>query len=304
MQPKPKTQSSDLSLDGLEGLLNSNTPAQDAAIAIDEQDWTVEETARALGLTRGAVIRRLEDGILTGYRIKRSFGWVWRVKPSWTESRKKSGPVATDSSHDLARSIDVADTTDSYSSSAGFSSLDSASSDSLEKAALENLAFISPIETLVESDLKQHDFSTDLNLPNCAETEGLDDSGEQNETAGNTLDCSGSSAQLNTESIDDSHSKELGSDKTRGYVEVFDVCEESLGAMSLSSESFKELVELKAKLQLTELRFQEANCKLDSAHQKIGYLEAKLESSQEQIKLLGDSQMPWWKKWQRMFRAQ
>lgn len=74
MQPKLKNQQSDLSLDGLEGLLDSSKEPGTAASGEDsEQDWTVEESSRALGLSRGAIIRRLEDGILPGYRVKRSF---------------------------------------------------------------------------------------------------------------------------------------------------------------------------------------------------------------------------------------
>jgi len=263
MQLNPKTPSSDLSLDGLEGLLNSQAPGQDAATAIDEQDWTVEETSRALGLSRGAVIRRLEDGILTGYRLKRSFGWVWRVKPSWVQGSKKA-----------------------------------------------------EAESRVENDNAAIPCTVALNEPSTgadlADTTDSADSGDKEESSSGVLNFSCAAAQLSKEPVAESCLEDAVSDKAHsgmsqpqaGYVEVFDVCEESLGSMSLSSESFRELVELKAKLQLTELRFQEANGKLDSAHQKIGYLEAKLESSQEQIKLLGDSQMPWWKKWQHLFRAQ
>jgi hypothetical protein len=86
MQAKPQTNTSDLSLDGLEGLLDSSDSQEGSTTngAIEDvQDWTVEETSRALGLTRGAIIRRLEDGILPGYKVKRSYGWVWRVKPIW-----------------------------------------------------------------------------------------------------------------------------------------------------------------------------------------------------------------------------
>lgn len=78
MQSQPKRTSSDLSLEGLDGLLGNRDVES-------VQDWTVEETARAFGLSRGGVIRRLEDGVLSGYKVKRAGGYVWRVRPLWLD---------------------------------------------------------------------------------------------------------------------------------------------------------------------------------------------------------------------------
>ncbi len=232
MQPKLKHQSSDLSLDGLEGLLDSTKEAESADTNastttggdLNSQDWTVEETAKALGLSRGAVIRRLEDGIFPGYKVKRSYGWAWRVKPIW-----------------LA---------------------DSANQDD---DAAEN---------------KQENFSPDADT-NARQA--------QQKTVNNEKNSASESDKKND-------SKE--------FVEVFDAYEYDPRALpSLQMSNFRELIELKTKLEMTEFQFQDAVSKLETANYKIGYLEARLESSQEQIKLLTDSRRhePWWQRWRQWF---
>lgn len=228
MQPKLKNQSSDLSLDGLEGLLDSAKPMQyfrqrSTANSGDErsQDWTLEETARALGLSRGAVIRRLEDGILAGYRVRRSYGWVWRVKPSWLSSSARK---------EEDDSIEVEQAQPPTNAASDVATMEKTGSESAEYA--------------VKPD-------------------------------------------------------------SREFVEVFDACEESAGLPALPPVSFRELIELKTKLEMTEFQFQDAYQKLQSANYKIGYLEARLEASLEQLKMISDprEKQPWWRRWLHIYHT-
>lgn len=215
MQPKLNDNTSDLSLDGLEGLLDSDNTADVSSATgttaggdLAQQDWTVEETARALKLTRGAVIRRLEDGILPGYRVKRSYGWVWRVKPVWLGENAGASNDEISSEHP--------------SSKVQFNK------DAAEKAT------------------------------------------EQQE-----------------------------------YVEVFDASDEesSIFPPAIPSASYREMIELKTKLAMTEFQFQDSIAKLETANYRIGYLEARLETSQEQLRMLTDSrrEQPWWQRWRQWF---
>lgn len=213
MKPNLQENTSDLSLDGLEELLNSTAAetASDTTFNTDDnQDWTVEETARALGLTRGAVIRRLEDKIFPGYKVKRSFGWTWRVRANWFMSNN-----ADDASR------------------------------------------------VVNDQFKVND---------------QNHSPQTNE-----------SQQIENE-----------------IIEVLDAPEESSGLSVADSTAFREIIELKTRLQMTESQFQDTAAKLETANYRIGYLEARLEASQEQIKLLTDSRrnQPWWHRWRQWFITQ
>jgi len=221
MQPKIQIQASDLSLEGLEELLEDSPVSVAAsgttagAQVADAQDWTVEETSRALGLTRGAIIRRLEDGILPGYKVRRANSWVWRVKPVWLpETREKH--------ENEAKTAD-------------------------EAAALE------PV-------------------------------GEKKESA-------------------DADRKHVEVDEC---IDVLTDCtpeEEEIYLPSARMAGLQELMQLRAKLEMTEFQFQDSLSRLSAANQQIGYLQAKLENSEEKLRLLVDSEKnsPWWNRWRLWF---
>jgi len=109
MQSELKSSTGNVSQTEIEQLLDGSVPKELKESTIhgepSDQDWTVEETARVLGLSRGAVIRRLEDGILPGYRVKRGYGSAWRVKPIWIRSKdegeKSSAQIQSDSTQVL-----------------------------------------------------------------------------------------------------------------------------------------------------------------------------------------------------------
>ncbi len=190
MLPELEKTQSDLSLDGLEPLLEKSE-AEGSADDIERlQDWTVDEAARVLGLSKGAVIRRLEDGIIPGYRVRRGFGHAWRVKPVW----------------------------------------------------------------LGEPSVR-----------NKQETEPA---------------CSKAVLLENERNTDEANSESENSAKE--YVDVFEISDESSYGLSATSE----LIEVRSKLQLVEKQLEEAQLKLDGANYKLGYLEARLEFSQEQLRLL------------------
>jgi hypothetical protein len=225
MQAKPQTNTSDLSLDGLEGLLDSSDSQEGSTTngAIEDvQDWTVEETSRALGLTRGAIIRRLEDGILPGYKVKRSYGWVWRVKPIWLGEQRKA-------------------------------------------------------TRLMREELRRDDPES-----------------EQEETA----------QSQTAEKTNTSSPVEEVKDQVQEIVEVLDASEDEFLAPATAT-SVREVIQLKTKLEMTEYQFQDTVAKLETANYRIGYLEARLEASQEQLKMLTDSRRaePWWQRWRQWFTS-
>lgn len=224
MQTKLKRESCDLSLNGLEELLDSGKPARPApeertiCSGAAAQDWSVDETARALGLSRGGVIRRLEDGILTGYKVQRPSGWVWRVKPSWLGGSSKK--------HD--------------SSATGATAEDPQACPAEDSAAT---------------------FQNETEPPLFETVAGQD------------------------------------------FIEAVEVVEEPAALPAVAPADYRELVELRTRLQMAEFQYQETCQKLDAAHYKIGYLEARLETTQEQIKLLTNSQeqRSWWRRWRQWF---
>ena len=91
------------------------------------------------------------------------------------------------------------------------------------------------------------------------------------------------------------------------FVEVFDAIEEetSIFPPAVLSTSYRELIELKTKLAMTEFQVQDSMAKLETANYRIGYLEARLETSQEQLRMLTDSrrEQPWWQRWRQWFIA-
>jgi hypothetical protein len=229
MQAKLKNEADNLSLDGLEGLLDADEPAQSAGQIstansgnLEIQDWTVEETATALGLSRGAVIRRLEDGILSGYRVKRGSRLVWRVRPTWL---------------------------------AGASHKGSAYQDEPENVQSPDLAAVAPAADAADSQHSSADAAEACSSFDCQEV-----------------------------------------------VEAFDIFQEAAELPALPA-SVRELIELSTRLEMTESQFQDACQKLELANYKIGYLEARLEASQEQVRLLCDSQAKgsWWRRWRQWF---
>lgn len=199
MQAPANNKTNNLSLNGLEKLLESKrsastlseslepSPATAHSAELNQQDWTVEECSRALGLSRGAIIRRLEDGILPGYKVRRGGIWAWRVRPVWLDPEPEA-----------------------------------------EQKALQEQAHV----TEQEQD----------SSPNSAPMEIWE--------------------ELNP--ADDTQLQEPQTWST-------------------------EIAELKAKLELSQQQFQDALAKLESANVRIGYLQARFEASQEQIKLIGQN---------------
>lgn len=221
MQAKPKNNASDLSLEGLEGLLDPSDSQEEGTAhgATEElQDWTVEESSRALGLTRGAIIRRLEDGILPGYKVKRPYGWVWRVKPVWLGQKRN--------------------------------------------------------ETRAEQEDAQDEFTPD-------------DAQQRAEAH----------EEKKTEARHD-HAQQ------QDLLEVFDADDVEFMPPATTS-GVRELIQLKTKLEMTQYQFQDTVSKLETANYRIGYLEARLEASQEQLKMLTDSRRmePWWQRWSQWFTS-
>lgn len=104
------------------------------------------------------------------------------------------------------------------------------------------------------------------------------------------------------EEENDAQKNQETDNEQREYLEVFDVWQET-NLPAAPSASFRELIELKTKLEMTEFQYQDAAHKLESANYQIGYLQARLEASQEQLKLLTDSRrmQPWWQRWRQWF---
>lgn len=227
MQAKPNFPEDNLSLDGLEDLLEE---AQMASVE-RTQDFSVEEAAKTLGLSRGAIIRRLEDGLLEGYRIKRPYGTVWRV----CDPRL------------LAQGDDRL----------------------AEKKRR--------IRRFVEQTQRA---TGDHPLPQVKAPEVLSSSAELDQN----------------EAIE-------GSLENLPHVEVSDVELEDYALPALDIRHEMELLEMRCKLEMTEFQFQDTLNKLEQAQYKIGYLEASLQSTQEQMRLLTDqhAHQPWWQRWRKWF---
>ena len=100
-QRRPSQRQDNLSLDGLESILEGGSdqlpvdPQPDvrgAAYGTSDrhserfQDWTIEETMRSLGVSRGNVLRRMESGELCAYKVIRPYGGEWRVRPPNAEA--------------------------------------------------------------------------------------------------------------------------------------------------------------------------------------------------------------------------
>lgn len=58
-----------------------DSPPQDKneAQVTPGQDWTISQAAKELGISEKTVIRRLQRGTLTGYKVAGQFGLEWRV---------------------------------------------------------------------------------------------------------------------------------------------------------------------------------------------------------------------------------
>lgn len=229
----PDPESSDLSLDGLEDLLDNGSELPGS-----QQDFSVEEAAKSLGLSRGAIIRRLEDGILRGYKIRRPYGLVWRVNDprvlgSWARSSSKADGSAGNASKVNPRIRKSFEQIVSHEDAEQLST-------NISNADQENLEQIKP------GDLQD--------LP---------------------------------------------------FVEVSDVELNDRHLPMLASEFDLDLVELRTKLEMAEFQFQDTLHKLEQAQYKIGYLEARLENSQEQVRLLTDERLhqPWWRRWSQWFKT-
>lgn len=240
MQAKHNFSEDNLSLDGLEELLDDTDVNELPIDKARAQDFSVEETAKTLGLTRGAVIRRLEDGILEGYRIRRPYGIVWRVCDPRL-FRHESAPESVQDSKLAEKKRKIRRFVEETQRTTGEHS----------SASLEAPASVSDPE--LEGMLP----------PSADEFQNLP------------------------------------------HVEVIDVDLDELELPALTQEQDLDLVELRTKLEMTEFQFQDALSKLDQANYKIGYLEARLETSQEQMRLLTDqhAHQPWWQRWRQWFRT-
>lgn len=231
MQAKPNFPEDNLSLDGLEDLL------EEAQLASVErtQDFSVEEAAKTLGLSRGAIIRRLEDGLLEGYRIKRPYGIVWRVCDPRLLAQED---------------------------------------DRLAEKKRRIRRFVEQTQRITG----EHP------LPKASELEGsaMDDTAKNGQTP----------------ACEDAH-------ESLPHVEVSDVELEDYALPALDVRHEMELLEMRCKLEMTEFQFQDTLNKLEQAQYKIGYLEANLQSTQEQMRLLTDqhAQQPWWQRWRKWFQT-
>ncbi len=267
MQPELKNSGTDLSLNGLEDLLDSNVPKDliesTTSGETGEQDWTVEETARVLGLSKGAVIRRLEDGILPGYRVKRGYGSAWRVKPIWVQ---RNGAQSTTEAKQNSENRELA------------TERGTADGDSLSSTATNGVESVNATEDLNAST------TIDVNV-----------------TA--TLDFSPDKITTASRSVTDAEPI-IGQETKTEYLEVYEADEETKDCAAVPLSTYKELIELRTKLELIDTHYQETRNKLETANYKIGYLEARLESSQEALRLLGGSaKTNWWQNFCQWFRS-
>ncbi len=87
--------SNSVSIEGLESLLEGtfslyNGPGSQVMPTPEMvHDWTIDEAARSLKLSRGAILRKIESRELNGYRIPRPYGLAWRIKPILTDEGKQ-----------------------------------------------------------------------------------------------------------------------------------------------------------------------------------------------------------------------
>lgn len=321
MQAKPNFSDDDsLSLDGLEDLLEESE-ADDLHEQRPLQDFSVEETAKTLGLTRGAVIRRLEDGILEGYRIKRPYGIVWRV----CDPRLFGGEAAQDSklAEKKRRIRRFVEQTRRATS---------------EQAIATESSGLMSADSMGESG-SADSMGADSNYANSAHADSFDcDSFDRDSMLGHSVNAG--SIPLNSMGIDLSGTLNLqgpdryaepsterlfSKDRSRQdagapgiepmsdlneedlleHVEVSDVDLDEIYLPAVSRQHEMNMLQLRSKLEATEFQFQDTLNKLDQAHYRIGYLEARLESTQEQMRLLTDqhAHQPWWQRWRQWFRT-
>lgn len=288
MQSELKSSTGNLSQTEIEQLLDGSVPKELKASTTSgepsDQDWTVEETARVLGLSRGAVIRRLEDGILPGYRVKRGYGSAWRVKPIWIRSKDEA---ETNSSQIKTESMQVLEKDDSTNSGAN---LDSGLDQCIDKSAKT----IPSAETLSSAETS------------CATNEAASGSAGME-----AIDVHFSAAlDFTPESenkIDSNPAEPQAQPRSNSlidFLEVYEADEETKDCAAVPLSTYKELIELRTKLEMIDSQYQETKNRLESANYKIGYLEARLESSQEALRLLGGvPKSGWWQNFCQWFRS-
>lgn len=233
MQPLRNKKASDLSLNGLEGLLGEDRCFESV------QDWTVEETAKELGLSRGGVIRRLEDGILSGYKLSRGGAYVWRVRPLWLKNNSNNNDQK-----------------------------------SFERAKQAKPAEPTELAEQLESN----------NLAGYSEHAG---------------------SNQHTE-----HIKQVEHAEHVEQVEHDNIMPETVSAtietlFLADTNTYKELIELKTKLSLTESQHQEVIKKLEAATYRIGYLEAQVTTYSDQLKSITQNEptLSWWRRLQTWFAS-
>lgn len=90
---------SSVSTEGMDGVFEAvDTPAPDSTTREDStglidlrptdsptQDWTVSEAAKELGVSEKTVLRRLQRGVLRGYKVAGQFGPEWRINREATD---------------------------------------------------------------------------------------------------------------------------------------------------------------------------------------------------------------------------
>lgn len=259
----------------------------------DLQDWTVEECSRALGMSRGAVIRRLEDGILPGYKVERAGGFAWRVKPVWLQKqnqKRQSNPAKstkTGSQSGAAREANISTSTATE-----------AEAEAASEAATASVANLSAADAFSSAPAD----TADLNSKVCIESSMSTEEGYINfepdqvradEASNNTS----SSSQSGTDAQSGDEIQQTPCLILDDFIQEEEEQREDLE---------RQIIELKARLELSESRANAGESKLESANIKIGYLQAKLESSQEALKLITDSSpgKSWWSRFCALFTVQ
>lgn len=251
MQAKPNFSEDNLSLDGLEDLLEDAESEREPERPT--QDFSVEETAKTLGLTRGAVIRRLEDGLLEGYKIRRPYGVVWRVCDSRLFAAQES--ELTEKQKRIRRFVEQT-----------------------KRSTSEH--------SLISNE------SASASMNAC----------DNQETKANQPDALAEQKSNKQNHYYDDSQQELDE---LPHVEVSDVDLDEIFLPALARQHELDLTEMRAKLEMTEFQFQDTLNRLDQANYKIGYLEARLETTQEAMRLLTDqhAHQPWWQRWRQWFRT-